>query len=125
MFETTVKAILDSMGASDSVIAAMGPTATIVLAIIFGGALAQLVKYPISRWIADDKLFSWTVRALAVGSTAVFAHFLSETVPLWLEIGAGVVQPLTYHGSLAIIRRFWPWMENSKLVGSIEGPVSR
>ena len=125
MFETTVKAILNSVGASDSVIAAMGPTATILLSMVFGGALAQFVKYPISRWIADDKLFSWTVRALAVGSTAVFAHFLSETVPLRLEIGAGVAQPLTYHGSLMVIRRFWPWMENSKMVGSIDGPGSR
>lgn len=125
MFETILKQILSGMGASDGVIAAMGPTATIAFAMLFGGALAQFVKYPISRWIADDKMFSWTVRALAVGSTAVFAHFLSETVPLWLEIGAGVVQPLTYHGSLMVIRRFWPWMENSKMVGSIDGPGSR
>ena len=122
MFETILKQILSGMGASDNVIAAMGPTATIVLAILFGGALAQFVKYPVSRWITDDRLFSWTVRALAVVSTALFAHFLSETVPLWLEIGAGMVQPLCYHGSLAIIRRYWPWLENSKMVGSVNPP---
>jgi hypothetical protein len=125
MFETTLKHILDGMGASDGVIAAMGPTATIVLSMLFGGAFAQFVKYPVSRWITEDRLFSWTVRALAVVSTFIFAHSLSETVPLWLEMGAAVVQPLTYHGSLMVIRRFWPWMENSKMVGSIDPPKDR
>lgn len=125
MFETTLKHILDGMGASDGVIAAMGPTATIFLSMLFGGAFAQFVKYPVSRWIVDDRMFSWAVRALAVGSTFLFAHSLSETVPLWLEIGAGVVQPLGYHGSLMVIRRYWPWLENSKMVGSITPPEGR
>jgi hypothetical protein len=123
MFEQILQRILGGLGASDGVIATMGPTITIILSMASGGALAQFLKFPLSRAM-QEPWFSWTVRAMATLGTVLFAHTLSSAVPLWLEIGAGLLQPLCYHASLALIRRFWPWLETRKVVGSVKPPAS-
>lgn len=123
MFEQVLQHFLSALGAGDSLIAAMGPGLTILLSWVFGGAVAQLLKFPLSRAITDP-WFSYIVRVLAVMATLVFVHLLSDTVPLWLEIGAAMAQPLAYHGSLAVIRRYWPWLEASRSVGSVNPPAA-
>lgn len=114
--------ILKWMGAGDAAIATMGPLATWALAVLFGSGLTQFAKFWIARKMNDEGLYDWTVRAVAVVSCAVFAHFLSDAVPWIFEIGIGVSQVIIYHGSRAAIRRWWPWLETSKAVGSVCPP---
>lgn len=122
MFEAFLQRLLAALGAGDQLIAVMGPSFTVLLAWICGGAVAQFLKFPVSWYITDDKRFSWWVRTVAITATWGFMHALSDTVPLALEIGLAMVQPLVYHGTLAAIRRWWPWFETKKFVGSVSPP---
>lgn len=122
MFEIFLQRFLTAVGASDQLIAVMGPSFTILLAWVCGGAVAQFFKFPLSWYVADDRRFSWLVRALAVLATWGFMHWLSDTVPLPLEIGLAMLQPLIYHATLAGIRRWWPWLETKPMVGSVDPP---
>lgn len=115
--------VLQWMGAGDQALKVMGPTLTIVLAWAFGGAFTQLLKFPIQQLVAPA-WFGWTVRMIAVFSTAAFAHFLSKSIPDVLELGVGAAQPIVYWASLRVIRRYWPWMEVSLMVGSTTPPAS-
>lgn len=114
--------ILEWMGAGDAAIAAMGPLMTWVLAVLFGTGFTQFVKFWIARQVADIGLYDWTVRAVAVASTAVFAHVLSDALAWPFEVGIGFSQLFVYHGSRAAIRRWWPWLEVYKAVGSVDPP---
>jgi hypothetical protein len=115
--------ILKWLGAGDHALSVMGPTLTIALAWVFGGAAAQTLKYPLSR-LLDAAWFDWSVRTLAIAATVGFAHLLSGSVPGVLEFGAGLSQPIVYWASLRVIRKYWPWMEVSAAVGSIDPPAS-
>lgn len=119
-----IETILKALGASDQVIAQMGPTATFLLALLAGGAFAQWVKYPISRQLQSDAAFSWTIRTIAMLATFVAAHYLSGALSLSLEMLAALVQPLAYWASLRAIRRWWPWLEVHAPVGSVSPPQS-
>jgi hypothetical protein len=119
MFETILQRILTGLGASDQLISTMGPSLSIVLAIAGGTAAAQFFKYPLSRAIPDDGLFSWTVRATAVLVTFVLALFLTDTMTWPLALVFSFLQLAVYHVSLAMIRRWWPWLEDHKAVGSM------
>ncbi|MCC7462081.1 MAG: hypothetical protein IT480_06410 [Gammaproteobacteria bacterium] len=110
--------ILKYLGAGDAALTVMGPVLTIALAWLFGGALTQAVKFPLSRTIAGG-WYDWTVRSFAVVATAGFAHILSASLPWPLEVGIGFAQPIAYKAGIAIIRRFWPWLEVSALIGSV------
>lgn len=122
MFETILQRILAGLGASDQLITTMGPSLSILLAIAGGTAAAQFFKYPLSRLIEDDGLFSWCVRAVAVAATFLLALFLSETVTWPLALVFAFLQLAVYHASLRMIRRWWPWLEAHPLVGSVEPP---
>ena len=124
MFETFLQRFLAAIGAGDQLIAVMGPSVTVLLAWICGGAVAQFLKFPVSWYITDDRRFSWWVRTVAISATWGFMHWLSDTVILPLEIGLSMLQPLIYHASLAVIRRWWPWIETKKFVGSVSPPQS-
>lgn len=113
--------ILKYLGATDQVLTIMGPAATVALSFLFGGALTQTLKFPLSRLI-DSAWYDWAVRAIAVLAAAGFAHALSDSLPWPVEAGVGVAQPLAYKAGLATIRRFWPWLEVSPLVGSVTPP---
>ena len=117
----SVESILSVMGVGDQALAAMGPTLTILLSWAAGGAIAQAVKFPLSRALAID-WFDWTVRSVAVLATAAVARLLSDSMSLGLILVAAVAQPLSYHASLSLIRRFWPWLEVSRAVGSVCPP---
>lgn len=112
--------VLKWLGAGDTAISAMGPVLTILLAWLFGGALAQALKFPLSVAINNARLYDWTVRTLAIVATALFAHLLSDTLPWPLEIGVGLSQVLAYHAFRSAVRKWWPWLEVSPLVGSVE-----
>ena len=53
-----------------------------------------------------------------------FALLLSDAVSLALAAVAGLSQPVWYHVSLAVIRKFWPWLEVNPIVGSLSPPHS-
>lgn len=110
--------ILKYLGAGDTALTVMGPVLTIALAWLFGGALTQFFKFPLSKLIGDG-WFDWSVRAFAVAVTAGFAHVLSDALHWSLELGAGAAQPLAYHVGLAALRHYWPWMEVSPLIGGV------
>lgn len=116
--------ILKWAGAGDAALKAMGPVITILLAWIGGGAIAQFLKYPISRAVQDGAAFDWTVRTVAVLAAFGFAHVLSGSVTTPLEVVAAVTQPVAYWASLRVIRRFWPWMEVYSAVGSCTPPAT-
>lgn len=122
MFETILQRILSALGASDQLIATMGPSLAILLAIAGGTAVAQFFKYPISWYVTDDKKFSWLVRAVAVGATFLLALSLTESVRWPLALVFAFLQLAIYHGSLQLIRRWWPWMEVHPAVGSMDPP---
>lgn len=119
-----LETILKALGASDQVVSDMGPTATFVLALLAGGAFAQWVKFPLSRQLQGDAVFSWAIRTIAMGSTFVAAHYLSDKLSLALELLAALVQPLAYWVSLRAIRRWWPWIEVHAPIGSVDPPNS-
>lgn len=112
--------VLKWMGAGDAAISAMGPLLTIALAWLFGGACAQFLKFWLNRWIDDPRVYDWSVRALAIATTTAFAHLLADTLPWPLEIGVGLSQVLAYHAFRSAVRKWWPWLEVSPLVGSVE-----
>lgn len=124
MFETVVQRILAGLGASDQLISTMGPSLSILLAIAGGTAAAQFFKYPLSRAIRDDGLFSWSVRAVAVSVTFLLALFLTEAMPWPVALVFAFLQLAFYHASLAMIRRWWPWLETKAVVGSVDPPAS-
>lgn len=117
-----VNEVLAWLGATDKALILMGPTATILLSWVFGGAAAQFLKFPLSQWVGQP-WFDWLVRLVAVTATFGFAHILSGNIAGPLEAGAALSQPCAYWLSLRVIRRFWPWMEISPLVGAITPPL--
>lgn len=121
MFESVLKHLLSALGAGDQLIAVMGPSFTILLSWVAGGAVAQFLKYPLSRRLQDPN-FSFVVRLIAITSTLVFAHLLSDSIHATLEVVVALVQPLVYHVSLAMVRKWWPWLETRRFVGSISPP---
>jgi hypothetical protein len=114
--------ILKWMGAGDAAIATMGPLMTWLLAVLFGTGFTQFVKFWAARQILDLGLYDWTVRAIAVASTTLFAHVLSDALPWPFEVGIGFSQLFFYHGSRAAIRRWFPWLEVYPVVGSVIPP---
>jgi hypothetical protein len=122
MFEIILQRILAALGASDQLIATMGPSLAILLAIAGGTAVAQYFKYPISRRVRDEAGFDFWVRTVAVLSTFVLAVLLSHSVPWPLALVFAFLQLAIYHLSLRTIRRWWPWMEAHKAVGAIDPP---
>lgn len=118
-----LETILQWMGAGDQALSLMGPVLTIALAWLFGGALTQWLKFPLSR-AGTGVWYDWTVRTLAISSTAAFAHFLSDALTWPVEIGVGVSQALAYKGAVALMRKYAPWLETSKIIGSVTPPES-
>lgn len=118
-----VELVLAWLGAADKTIAVMGPAATIVLAMLFGGALTQWLKFPFAHLVSDT-WYDWTVRTFAVLVTMAFAHILSDSLHWTLEVGVGLFQPIAYRAGLGAVRRWWPWLELSPMVGSVQPPAS-
>lgn len=118
-----LETILKWLGAGDEALTVMGPVLTIVLAWLFGGALTQAAKFPLSQAVMGG-WYDWLVRSFAVLVTAGFAHILSQALPWPLELGVGFAQPIAYKAAIAAIRHWWPWLECSRLIGAVTPPAS-
>jgi hypothetical protein len=104
----TVSDVLGGLGASDGVINAMGPTVTIVFALIGGFAAAQIFKFPLDRLIGDP-WHGYVVRMTGVGTTFGLAHYLSNHLTVPIEFTVAVLQPTMYELLRAAANRFVPW----------------
>ena len=111
------------IGLGDRVISTMGPIATIVLALFFGWAVTQTIKFPLAHLIteASDE-YTYVVRMFGILVTIFFAHVLSDSLPWPMELGCGFAQPFAYFLCMKAIRRFVPWLEVSPLIGSVTPP---
>lgn len=116
-----LETVLKWMGAGDQALVVMGPVLTIALAWLFGGSLTQWLKFPLSHFVSGH-WYDWIVRTIAISSTTFFAHFLSDTLPWPVEIGVGVSQALAYKGAVALMRKYAPWLETHKIIGSVTPP---
>ena len=123
MFEVFLQRFLAVIGASDTIIAAGGPGGTFVFAVLFGVFTTQTVKFLYANDLREP-WFSRVTRIIAIVSSIAFAHFLADSLnPAW-EIAAGMSAIGFYHGTLACIRRWWPWFEMKHFVGAVEPPRS-
>lgn len=119
-----IDTVLRWIGVGDAAIAAMGPVLTLTFAWLFGGAAAQWLKFPLSRAMnRDNAAYDWSVRTMAVVLTFAFAHFIGDSLNTWFEVGIAVTQPVAYYVAIRAIRRWAPWLEVSKLIGSVEPPA--
>lgn len=122
MLEQFIAKLLATVGAGDQLIAASGPTACILFGMIGANLFSQVFKYPLSLVLVKPAAFDWAVRMLTIISGTVIAHSLGDSLNwAWASL-AGLSAWGFYHLSLGIIRRRWPWMETSYLVGSVDPP---
>lgn len=110
--------ILRWLGAGDAAIATMGPVLAIALAMLGGYGVTQACKFPLSVWL-DGEWRRWLTRMVSVASTTVLAVWLGDIVPP-LALIVGAVQPAVYGITMAIVRRRWPWLEATILLGSAD-----
>jgi hypothetical protein len=115
------------LAAADQVLTAKSIVVTILMAWVGGGAIAQWLKFPISRTVSDV-WFDFTIRTVAVSSAMVFGltglGLTSSPALAWpLAVIAGATQPGVYHLSLLVIRHWWPWLEVHSFVGSVTPPA--
>lgn len=115
--------VLKWLGAGDAAISAMGPILTVLLSWVGGIGFTQFLKFPLSRLI-DGAWYDWTVRLVAFVCSAALAHYLADSLNVALEVITGATSLLAYKGSLAAIRRYWPWLEANPMVGSVTPPQS-
>jgi len=118
MFET----ILKIMGASDAAIAAMGPTLTVILASIVSGAVTQAVKF-MFRCYLREPWFTLVVRSFACIGSFILMLFLSD-MNWHLALVFSPFTVILYHVGLAVIRKYWPWLEVSPMIGSVQTPIA-
>jgi hypothetical protein len=124
MLEQFISRLMATIGAGDGVIAASGPTACILAGMVAANLVAQIFKYPLSLFIVRPGAFDWSVRMITVIAGTVVAHGLGDKLNWWWSLLAGLSAWAFYHLSLALVRRKWPWLETSLLVGSVDPPLS-
>jgi hypothetical protein len=123
MLETVIARILAALGAGDQVIAAGGPSATFVLAMLFGVAAAQSLKQ-IYKDLLSPAVFTALTRTIAIVAPILFAHFLADSLNGAWEVAAGFCSLGFYHLTRMCVRRWWPWLETSPAVGAVDPPAS-
>jgi hypothetical protein len=104
----TITQILQAIGAGDAAINVMGPTLTIAFAWIAGIAVAQLVKFPLAKFVSND-WYGYIVRIVGVMTAFLFAHYLSSHLSVPLEMFTAVCQPIIYALLQAAADRWAPW----------------
>lgn len=114
MLETLLKWI----AAGDEAVLTMGPIVATALAMLGGSAFTQLVKFPLAG-LLPDRWVDWSIRTLAIVSTWVALHWLTQLPPM-LELVLALAQPYAYTLVMRLIRHRWPWLEATKLAGSVE-----
>lgn len=114
-----VEYVLKILGAGDSLLTVMGPAVTILLAFLFGGAMAQFLKFPLSQFVTG-RWHDWAVRALAFACTWAWAHFLSDKLGAALEFGTAAAQPIAYRVAIGAARKWAPWIDSKAITGSVD-----
>lgn len=89
MLEEWIQRILKVLGAADQVIAAGGPMATFILAMLFGVAAAQSLKL-VYKDVLLEPWFSLTTRSIAILAPIAFAHYLANSLNGAWEVAAGM-----------------------------------
>lgn len=117
MLEEWIQKILKVLGAADQVIAAGGPMATFVLAMLFGVAAAQSLKL-VYKDVLLEPWFSVTTRSIAILAPIGFAHYLANSLNGAWEVAAGMSAIGFYHITLKAVRKWVPWMETKAAIGA-------
>ena len=100
---------LQALGAGDTALATMGPTLTIILALLGGLAVGQLVKWPLYLLVKGEA-HGYLVRICAVYATWCFAHFLSNHLSVPLEVLVALFQPILYLGLKLGTAKYATWL---------------
>ncbi len=123
MLEDAIAKLLKLLGAGDQLIAAGGPSATWVLAMLFGVAGAQALKPIYKDWLSPAA-FNALTRGIAILLPFFFAHHLADSLNVAWEVAAGFCSMGFYHITRTLIRRKWPWLEVSPAIGAVDPPAT-
>lgn len=110
--------IREWIAAGDQAITGMGPIVATALAMLGASGFTQLAKFPLARLVPAGWA-DWSIKALAVVSTGIALHWLAD-LPVMLELVLSVAQPYGYTLAMRVIRRFWPWLEAGRVLGSAQ-----
>ena len=91
----TISAALAALGASDTAIATMGPTLTIIIALFGGYVAAQTLKWPLSVFVTDP-WHSHLTRYTGQVAAFLLAHYLSNHLSVPVEVVVALAQPTIY-----------------------------
>lgn len=108
--------LLKWIAAGDTAITGMGPIVATALAMLGAAGFTQMFKFPLARRLSDEYA-TYAIRWLAIGSTWLALHFLTD-LPLPLEVVLALAQPYAYTFTMRSIRHRWPWLEAGKMLGS-------
>lgn len=106
------------IAAGDSAIKGMGPVLATALAMLGASGFTQLLKFPMAAVILNEKWLDWSIKTVAVIMTIVWLELLNNDMPHALVLVLSMAQPYMYTLTMRAIRRFWPWAEATKVVGS-------
>lgn len=110
----TVTDALQLAGIADNALTIMGPTTTIVMALLGGIFAGQLVKFPLSKFVSDEWRTHMTMYS-SVATTFFLGHYLSNHLSVPVEVIVAMSQPMIYLGLLKAAERWAPWLANSVL----------
>ena len=105
--------VLKWAGAGDEAIRVMGPTLTIILAWLGGYGVTQAFKFPLKTFV-EARWTDWAIRTCGIISTFAAAHWLNG-LPTSVEFVVAFVQPKVYEISMAVVTKYWPWIEATPL----------
>ena len=111
-----IESIVKWVSAGDSMFANMGPILSIALAMVGGFGITQLIKFPIAG-LLSDRWRDWTIRTTGIVATWFVATLIGN-LPWQIDMVVAVSQPFAYRGVMGAIRKFWPWLEAGKVLGS-------
>lgn len=110
--------ILRWVAAGDSAINGMGPIAATLLAMLGASGFTQLMKFPMAALITSERWLDWSIKAFAVSVTVIALALLNRDMPVVLVFVLAMAQPYVYTAAMRVIRKYWPWLEATKVAGS-------
>lgn len=123
MLEQWIERAVKIIAVADQIITAGGPFLTFVLAMLFGVAAAQALKF-LYKGDLREPWDSRLTQVIAIAAAVFFAHCLSKSLNWGWKIAAGFSSIGFYHVTLMAIRKWVPWLEVSPLVGACHPPAS-
>jgi hypothetical protein len=110
--------ILKIIGATDSAIAVMGPTLTVVLSFVFSFAATQRAKQYVALMNLPNRAYDVVIPTLSSVFAFGFANLLGGLGSWVLEAGFAFVQPIVVWAILQWAWRRWPWLKPGTWLGS-------